>query len=104
EDKDYEEFRDRERPMSALIRTLGLVCLLVSLSGCSVVLALVGTKEPNLAKLHAGSTREEVETELGKPVESHPTDWGAQTDVYEYEADNAPNRSRAAANFMTDLA
>ena len=78
-----------------------LVCWM--LTGCSVVMALSGKKEPNLAAIHVGSTRQEVEMQLGQPVESIPTEYGAKTDVYEYEAGNEPSKARAFVHALYDL-
>lgn len=60
----------------------GLV-LLSLLSGCSIVMALSGHKDPNLQGLHVGSTKDEVDVVLGQPKESHLTSYGARTDIYE---------------------
>jgi Caspase domain len=77
--------------------------LLLSLTGCSVVMALNGKKGANLHAIHVGSTEQEVHAQLGYPTESHQTDWGAKTNIYEYELGYAPSVGRALGNFASDL-
>jgi hypothetical protein len=89
--------------MKRLVRTILLVSVLWPLTGCSVVMALHGKKGPNLQAVHVGSTREEVQAQLGAPVESHPTDWGAKTEIYEYEPGYEPGVGRAFGNLVSDL-
>jgi hypothetical protein len=80
----------------------GLV-LASTLSGCSIGMALIGHKDPNLQSLHVGSTKEEVELELDQPKESHPTSYGARTDIYEYEVNNEPSPARAGLYLVYDV-
>jgi hypothetical protein len=66
-------------------------------------MALSGHKDPNLQNLHVGSTKGEVEAELHQPLESHPTSYGATTDIYEYEINNEPSVSRAIMYLLYDV-
>ena len=81
---------------------VGLV-LASTLGGCSIVMALSGHEDPNLQHLQVGSTRGEVEHQLGQPKESHPTSYGAQTDIYEYEINNEPSAARAVMYLLYDV-
>jgi len=89
--------------IKSVAMTVGCLYVLWSLTGCSVVMALSGKESPNLQALHVGSTKGEVEAQLGPPVESHRTGWGARTDIYEYETGNDPDINTAAAYFLYDL-
>ncbi len=88
--------------MTRLIQPILLVCVLLPLTGCSVVMALHGKKGPNLQAIHVGSKEEEVQAQLGTPVESHPTDWGAKTNVYQYEPGYESSVGRAFGNLLSD--
>jgi len=86
-----------------VVRLMAGLVLASTLSGCSIGMALSGQKDPNLQSLHVGSTRGEVELELGQPKESHPTSYGARTDIYEYEVNNEPSSARAGMYLIYDL-
>jgi len=86
-----------------VVRLMAGSVLASALSGCSIGMALSGHKDPNLQTLHVGSTMEEVELELGQPKESHPTSYGARTDIYEYEVNNEPSSGRAAMYLLYDV-
>lgn len=86
-----------------LVLALSLLWLLFGLSGCSVVMALHGKKEPNMQALHVGSSRHEVEEELGAPIQVIPSQNGLRTDVYEYERGNSPSVARALVHIFYDV-
>ena len=86
--------------MKRLAGPILLVYILLSLTGCSVAMALHGKKGANLQVIHVGSTEEEVQTQLGTPVESRPTDWGAKTDVSKYELGYEPSVELAFGNLL----
>jgi len=91
------------RRYTYVVRLMASLVLASTLSGCSIGMALSGHKDPNLQSLHVGSTRGEVELELGQPKESHPTSYEAETDIYEYEVNNEPSPARAALYLLYDL-
>ena len=93
---------EQEGAMTRLVRTILLVSVLLPLTGCSVVMALHGKKGPNLQVIHVGSTEQEVQAQLGAPVESHPTEWGGKTEVYQYEPGYEPSVGRALGNLASD--
>lgn len=89
--------------MKGLARPIIVVYVLLSLTGCSVVMALHGKKGGNPQVIHVGSTEEEVQTQLGAPVESRSTGWGAKTEVYEYELGDKPSVGLAIGNLAIDF-
>lgn len=79
------------------------VCLTLALAGCSVGMALSGEKEPNLSAIGLGSTRGEVELQLGSPVESVTNPDGTRVDLYEYQPGNEPSAGRAIGHGILDV-
>jgi hypothetical protein len=78
--------------------------LYVTSSGCSVAMALNGHPEPNFDAFEVGSSRKQVEVQLGPPVASVKQAEGKQLDTYRFEMGNSPNGHRAVWNFYLDLA
>jgi hypothetical protein len=74
------------------------------LAGCSVAMALSGKQEPNFEAVQAGSTRQQVEVQLGHPVSEKTLADGNKEVTYKYEMGNSPNGGRATVNFYIDLA
>lgn len=85
-------------------RYLSVSALLPLLSGCSVAMALSGTPEPNFEAFEVGSSRKQVEIQLGSPIASQQLDGGKKEDTYEFEMGNSPNGHRAMMNLYIDLA
>jgi len=54
------------------------LCLLLIMSGCSMVMATHGHSEPNFDNIYTDRTPEEVGTELGKPAATRHLDGGEQ--------------------------
>jgi len=92
-----------ERNMKHLVQPILLLCLLLSMAGCSVVMALSGKKDPDLQAIHIGSTNADVEARLGPPVDSVSTSYGARTAIYEYETGNEPSFTRAFVHLLYDF-
>jgi TolB-like protein len=88
---------------SRALEILLSLALAAGASGCSIAMALSGHKDPHLSAFHVGSTKEEVEFQLGPPKETHPTNYGARTDVYEYEVNNEPSGARAVMYLIYDI-
>src|SRR6266487_4250491 len=80
----------------------GLYAML-ALAGCSVAMAMHGNPEPNFKAFETGSSRQQVEIQLGKPVASQPLGEGKKKDSYRFEIGNSPNGHRALMNFYIDL-
>jgi hypothetical protein len=72
--------------------------------GCSIAMALNGQQEPNFDAFEVGSSRKQVEIQLGSPVASKMLEEGKKEDTYKYEIGNSPNGGRATLNFYIDLA
>lgn len=85
------------------MRKLLYIILLFSISGCSVGMALSGKEEPNLSAFRVGSTRGEVELQLGSPVNSATLPEGKRVDIYEYELGNKPSTGRAIGHGVLDI-
>lgn len=89
---------------STNLPSLGLALFLPSLSACSVAMALSGTPEPNFDAFEIGSSRKQVEIQLGSPISSQTLDGGKKADTYTFEMGNSPNGHRAMMNLYIDLA
>ena len=88
---------------SALVVVATGLYVLLALAGCSVAMALHGTPEPNFKAFEVGSSRQQVEIQLGKPVASQPLGEWKRKDSYRFEIGNSPNGHRALMNFYIDL-
>ena len=77
--------------------------LALPMQACSVVMAVSGDKDPNLAVLQVGAARGLIELELGKAVEQHVAADGTTTCKYEYTIGNAPSGGRAVAHGVMDV-
>jgi hypothetical protein len=86
---------------SSFVVTLVVMGLL--LSGCSVGMAMSGKHSPNLGMVRVGSTRGEVELQLGPPVTTTVNPNGNRTDLYEYEVGNDPSAGRAIGHGVMDV-
>ncbi len=85
-------------------RIILLLYALLMTTGCSIAMALSGTPDPEFDKFGPGSSRSEVEAQLGKPLLSETLADGNKKDTYEVEIGNNPNSARAVFNFYMDLA
>jgi hypothetical protein len=66
-------------------------------------MALNGHQEPIFDAFEVGSSRKQVEIQLGTPVSSKMLEEGKKEDTYKYEMGNSPNGARATAYFYYDL-
>ncbi|MDZ4733464.1 MAG: hypothetical protein SGJ16_07750 [Nitrospirota bacterium] len=73
---------------------LGLYAIFV-LSGCSIIMAASGQKEPNFNYITVGAPQNQVEAEFGHPTVSIALADGKQESTYQYEMGNSPNPGRA---------
>lgn len=80
------------------------IFLLWASTGCSVAMAMNGHPEPNFKAFEVGSSRQQVEIQLGKPVASQVLEEGKKKDTYRFEIGNSPNGHRAMMNLYIDLA
>jgi len=72
----------------------GLYAILV-LSGCSIIMAASGEKQPNFDYITVGAPRNQVEAEFGHPVSTNSLTEGKEEASYKYEMGNSPNTGRA---------
>lgn len=80
----------------------GLYAIL-TLSGCSIAMALHGNKDPNFEHITVGATKEEIGYEFNKPGTSKDLGDGKTEVTYKYEIGNSPNPGRAWMNFYFDF-
>src|ERR1043165_773624 len=88
------------------LRILTTVCGLAAmflLSGCSIVMALHGNKEPDFEHIKVGATKEELDFEFDQPGISKDMGDGKTEVTYKYEKGNSPNPGRAGVNGYIDL-
>ena len=96
----------RFKPRGTSIRCLkglGALIVLGLVSGCSVGMALSGNDEPDLGAINVGTTRGQVQMQLGSPTNSVTHEDGRRTDIYEYEMDNEPSAGRAIGHGVMDF-
>jgi hypothetical protein len=79
------------------------IASVMMLSGCSVAMALHGNQEPNFEAFEIGSTRKQVEIQLGTPSSTTARTDGTKEDTYQYEIGNSPNGARATLYFYYDV-
>lgn len=82
-----------------------LLCLgtLVSLQGCSAVMAASGTKEANLSAINKGDTRSMVFAKVGQQPARVINNSNGVIEIYELERGNEPSTGRAVANGALSL-
>lgn len=71
---------------------------IILLSGCSVGMALSGDENPDIGVIREGTTRAQIEQELGDPVETEEAEEGGRIDTYEYVIGDKSSPERAALN------
>ncbi len=81
----------------------GLYALL-TLSGCSIAMAMIGDKEPNFEYIKTGATKEVIEFEFNQPGTAKDLSEGQTEVTYQYKMGNSPNPARAAIYGYYDLA
>ena len=88
---------------NSIILTVSLLALSsLSLSNCSVGMALSGNKDPDVNVVQKGVQRFEVEMQLGRPIQSKVVD-GKTVAIYEYEIGNTQSPGRAAGHAVMDV-
>lgn len=90
--------------MNRLVDALPHVYCLFTLSACSVAMAMSGNPEPQFDAFEVGSSRKQVELQLGSPAGSRVLESGKKEDTYKYQVGNSPNGHRALMNLYLDLA
>ena len=86
---------------SPILVLIGLV-IEPSITGCSVAMALYGKEQPNFEAFEEGSSRNQVELQLGTPVFAKPLADEKKEVTYQYEIGNSPNGARATLYLFGD--
>ena len=86
-----------------VMMTVGGLYAAIVLSGCSILMALNGNKEPNFEYIKAGATKEEIDFEFDQAGTSKEIEDGKTEVTYKYEKGNSPNPARAAVYGYIDL-
>jgi len=89
--------------MKKYVLIAGLLLAALPASGCSVYMAAKGDEEPNLANVHRGASRGEIEMALGQPKTLVSHDDGKLTANYEYIVGNEPSTGRAVGHGVMDV-
>ena len=87
---------------STLICSIVILMLAITVSGCSVGMALSGKREIDLAALKVGQPRAEVILIAGQPMKTMTTDEG-RLDIFECQKGNAPSTGRAVGHAVMDV-
>ena len=81
----------------------GMLLLAISLTGCSVGMAMSGSEAPDLSVVRSGADRGTVELQLGSPVDVVTNDEGCAVCKYEFETGNEPSAGRAVFHGAMDV-
>jgi len=82
---------------------VSLLLIAVSISGCSVAMALHGKRTPNLSTIRREMHRDEVVLHLGQPVKTMTKEDGGRIDEFEYQTGNDPSGGRAIGHAVMDI-
>lgn len=80
------------------------VYALLTLSGCSIAMAMIGDKEPDFEHIKVGATKEEIDFEFNQLGTLKELGDGTTEVTYKYSMGNSPNAARAAIYGYYDLA
>jgi cell division septation protein DedD len=86
-----------------LKRVIAIAGISLMLGACSVGLAMNGEEDPDLSVVKRGTTRANVESEIGKPIKTVRLANGTKADVYAYEVGNEPSIARAFGHAVADV-
>lgn len=88
----------------SLPATLCGLYAVLTLSGCSIAMAMIGDKEPDFEHIKVGATKEEIDFEFNQPGTPKDIGDGTTEVTYKYSMGNSPNAARAAIYGYYDLA
>jgi len=86
------------------LKSLLLLCVMFSLSSCSVYMAAKGNDEVDLSVLKPGTKRSAVEAVFGKPVAPLRPDTESGVVSYQYFTGDEPSTQRAVVYGILDVA
>ena|ERR1700722_18359300 len=75
----------------------------LSLTACSVGMALDGQKDPDVSVIRKDVHRTDIEVQLGSPIKVDTHSDGYTTAIYEYEIGKEPSAGRAVAHGVMDV-
>ena len=86
-------------------KLFGLLLLsLLGLQGCSAVMALNGSKEPDLSVFKKGQNKVIIESQPLKPISTEYLKNGNIVSTYQYTVGNEASAGRAAVYVLLDVA
>ena len=85
------------------ITFLMMVIMLISVSGCSAVMAAKGKREANITALQMGDSKNVVHAKIGYQPIRIQANGNKQIEIYEIEFGNEPSMGRAIAHGTLDL-
>ncbi|UUV18062.1 hypothetical protein NRK67_12290 [Fusobacteria bacterium ZRK30] len=91
------------RNSKKVLIAMSLLLASISLTGCSVMMAASGKKEPNLTVVRKNSERFQIEAELGLPTTINDLEDGNVECLYKYYVGAEPSVGRAAIWLAADV-
>ncbi len=88
--------------MKKLIVGTMLILSVLSMQGCSAVMALGGVKEPDFSVITKGQSKAIVESQPLKPVSTEKLANGNLVSTYQYTMGKEPSAGRAAVYVLLD--
>ncbi|MGI9504977.1 MAG: hypothetical protein ACR2RE_18180 [Geminicoccaceae bacterium] len=85
-------------------RLAPVMLVALSLTGCSVGMALSGEETPDLTAVKVGAAKDDVDFQLGVPEKIEELAEGTKKATYKYEVGNDPNAIRAIGHGALDVA
>jgi len=82
--------------------SISVLCAL-SLTACSVGMALDGQKDPDISVVKKTAHRTDIEIQLGAPIKVDTYPNGNSIAVYQYEVGKEPSAGRAVAHGVMDV-
>lgn len=79
-----------------------ILASLMGLQGCSAVMAISGTKAPNLAVVSRGQSRGAVESQPLRPISTEVLNNGNTVALYQYTVGDEPSPGRAVIYILLD--
>lgn len=88
--------------MKKIISGTLLIVSILSMQGCSAVMALNGIKEPNFSIITQGQSKAIVESQPLKPISTEKLANGNLISTYQYTMGKEPSAGRAAVYVLLD--
>ena len=89
--------------MNNKLLSLNLILIIILITGCSVGMALSGSKNKDTSVIYKGSERSFVIAKLGLPDHSIQDDDGNWVDTYYIKEGNEPSAGRAIGHGVMDV-